>query len=362
MKGALQKHRTVSITNNLNRQTSRPESSNTKTEDNESIYDITSNRSNLSSAKKKVDFSLFDGAYDEKEAHDSFQQALNEWRNSSKKSQDGSFTREASMCKDAGVETQPTKTNQIQDLEDHIKSHSLSYAERMLLQKYKRNDLEVSYTPRNELETDLVKNSLVSQSLEPRVNHMDFNSIIQALDDGKNSQDQNVFLSNFDDLKPVNNLNFNELVTNDVTFEEIETQTKIKSVDLKLNLEPDLILSNSYSAEETKRPKSVKSSARVQTAKPKSARPKSSAKFEQNLSREPTSLLKNIAQRLSENRIYGENEFLIMDVSICEQKPEKVVPKSRPQSARVDPKLYAMSPRSWNPQKSFANQDKTNNL
>lgn len=366
MKGALQKHRTVSITNNSNRQLSRPQSSDTRCEDNESVYDITSNRSNPSSAKKKVEFSLFDGTYDEKEAHKSFQQALSEWRNSSKNTEVNSLSRESSICKDAGVETQPGKTSQIQDLEDKIKSHSLSYAERMLLQKYKRNDLEV--TPRNPLENssqnfDSIKHSIGSQSLDhSTVHHLDFNSIIKALNDGKKSQDQSVYLAEFGDLKPVNNLNFDELVRNNVTFEEVESQSQIKSVDLKLNLEPELIVDTSDSTKDSARPKLAKSSARVQTTQSKSARPKSSAKFEQNLSREPTGLLKNIAQRNGQSQIYAENEFLLMDVNNSEQKPVKVVPKSRPQTARIDQKLYAISPRSWNPLKSLVGQDKANDL
>ena len=363
MKGALQKHRTVSITSSLNRQASRPASSDTKNEDNESVYDITSNRSNLSSAKKKVEFSLFDGAYDEKEAHESFQQALHEWRNPSKTSGKNSVTREVSMCKDAGVETQTSRMEQIQDLEDKIKSHSLSYGERMLLLKYRRNDLANTYTPRNESANDLEKYSIETQSFETAIqHHLDFNCIISALDDGKNSQDHDDYLDASTDLRPVNNLNFNEITNNNVTFEEIETPSEINKFDLKLNLEPDFKENScELKIKESKKPKSERESAR--NARPKSSRPKSVLKFEQNLNREPSDLLKSIAQRTTDNRVYDDAEFLLMDVGhkeikpSAQNKPKTAKTTSRPHTARIDPKLYAMSPRSWNPQKSVARQE-----
>ncbi|CAF0707516.1 unnamed protein product [Brachionus calyciflorus] len=373
MKGALQKHRAISLAsgsnNSFSRQlsNSRPQSSDTRNEDNESIYDITSNRSNPTSAKKKVEFSLFDGEYDERQAHESFQQALNEWRNGSKNSdkiiRENSQIKKPSSSRDAGVgTTQQIISNQIQDLEKQISSHSLSYAERMLLQKYRRNDLEITYTPRNEIQEEL---PTPQQSIDTSQTHLNFDSIIQALQGGKqNNFDENESSNSFNfiqapiDLKPVNKLNFEDLNRNSLVFEEVETSSKIKSLNLNLNLEPEIIeVKNSIKSVDIERPKSVKSTHRINSARVKSAR--NSIQFEKNLNREPTNLLKSIAQREIEKfDDIQMGEFFMLGVNseqtLTKETPRVMTAKSRPQSSRIDPKLYAMSPRSWNPQKSLA--------
>ena len=110
-----------------------------------------------------------DGAYNEKEAHESFQQALSEWRNGGNKNNNNNNntnnTKKTQPTKIKSNNINNTKTNlhdsnvgtdtsdlgkktqqsTIQELEKAIHSnHSLTYAERMLLQKYRRNDLEIS--------------------------------------------------------------------------------------------------------------------------------------------------------------------------------------------------------------------------
>lgn len=181
MKGALQKHRTVSLSTNQVKPV-RPlrykikkrfyklskfkltfilsDYENQNYEDNTNFSDTSSYRSGINSAfgkdnqradslriiQEKNSGSLFEGTYDEQEAHSSFQQALLEWRNSSKKTENENKKQATILTsRDAFVETDNSdrdKKNGIKELEDHINSnHSLSYAERILLQKYRRNDL-----------------------------------------------------------------------------------------------------------------------------------------------------------------------------------------------------------------------------
>ena len=345
MKGALQKHRTISISSAMNKQASRPQSTDTRNEDNESIYDITSNRSNPNSAKKKVEFTLLDGEYNEKEAQESYQQALQGWRNSSKKTE----IQPQLTSRDAGVETSQPKTNQIEELEKQIASHSLTHAERMLLQKYRRNDLEVVYTPRSEIETSSPSShTFINQSIETKQSHLNFDSIIQALQGGRensfihnndNDADQVNFIKAPIDLEPVNNLNFDELniykKIDTITFEEVESSSKIKGLNLSLNLEPEIIeVKNSI--KETERPKSVKSVPRVKSARPKTA----IQKFEENLTREATNSLKNVANRdipVLVNQTMGD--FLMLDVAEAKENNSRPVSSmQRVQTARIDPK------------------------
>ena len=131
---------------------------------NESSNSYRSANSAESVTRNKKGNSLMHGAYDEREAHEAFQQALAEWRNGPTKSSSASNAKKqtnsnkpASQAADSNVGTDTSdltssasRTNQvaqnsmrIKELERTIQSnHSLSYAERMLLQKYRRNDSE----------------------------------------------------------------------------------------------------------------------------------------------------------------------------------------------------------------------------
>ena len=119
--------------------------------------------------EKKKESSLMNGTYDEREAHESFQQALMEWRNSkpiNKTKSNNSTARNPESAKDAVVgtddqtQTVPPAKISIKELEEQIhKNRTLSYAERMLLQKHRRNDLQPNTRSENELSLDTVKTS-----------------------------------------------------------------------------------------------------------------------------------------------------------------------------------------------------------
>lgn len=108
------------------------------------------------SPKESTSSLLMNGTYDEREAHESFKQAVLEWRNSNTSKQapnsNRSPTKQAhktTKSKDAFVDTSTESQlttrsrNALRDLEEDINTnHTLSYAERMLLQKYRRNDFE----------------------------------------------------------------------------------------------------------------------------------------------------------------------------------------------------------------------------
>lgn len=108
---------------------------------------------------KESSSSLMNGTYDEREAHESFKQAVLEWRNSnnnnnnkqapnsnrSSSKQAHKTTKSKDAFVDTSTESQLTarSRNALRDLEEEINTNrTLSYAERMLLQKYRRNDFE----------------------------------------------------------------------------------------------------------------------------------------------------------------------------------------------------------------------------
>ena len=112
-------------------------------------------------SRKSDSNSLLHGEYDEREAQESFKQAVLEWRNNSTTSNTNSnnsnhakinnvkFKPEtnATIKKDAIIETEDQTPRTFNDtkknLEAYITSnHSLSYAERILLQKYRSNELD----------------------------------------------------------------------------------------------------------------------------------------------------------------------------------------------------------------------------
>jgi hypothetical protein len=141
--------------------------------DNASYRSANSAKSGISSAVKKAN-PLMDGAYDEAEARAAFQQALMEWRtgvpagstqklaptNAKKNNQPKvSILENMRPTQDSNVSTdtsdlgvKKTQNKTIQELEKAIhSSHSLSYAERMLLQKFRRNDMDVSINSTDKL-------------------------------------------------------------------------------------------------------------------------------------------------------------------------------------------------------------------
>jgi hypothetical protein len=180
IKGALQKHRTQPISQtysaNSNNNNSRPNANNNSLNVNdyhnqnfeEELYyiarddnDLNSNESRSANSAGKHNF-LLDGNYDEREAQASFQQALLEWRRSGKtktKNDPKSNPSNRKIEKNSGVGTDTNDlgarsqcTRQtLQELEKQItKNSNLSYADRLLLEKYRRNDLEFAKPKQNQ--------------------------------------------------------------------------------------------------------------------------------------------------------------------------------------------------------------------
>jgi hypothetical protein len=113
------------------------------------------------SAQPRKSNPLAEGVYDEREAQAAFQQALLEWRNggssaksNSKRQTSAALINRMMPNQDSNVGTDTSdlgggvkkgQNKTIQELEKAINSsHSLSYAERMLLQKMRRNELDVN--------------------------------------------------------------------------------------------------------------------------------------------------------------------------------------------------------------------------
>lgn len=167
LKGALQKHRTLPISNSAKQASGKQPVSEFHNQNfEEELYILESKPNNLESGSyrslssansnsrpgsyKAKSNSLLDGVYDEREAHNAFQQALQEWRTGNENKQGKTKVKFASSNKDTNVGTDTIdlpssriSSRAMQDLEKAITSnHSLTYAERMLLQKYRRNDLE----------------------------------------------------------------------------------------------------------------------------------------------------------------------------------------------------------------------------
>jgi hypothetical protein len=107
---------------------------------------------------KRKSKSLLSGEYDEKEAQKSFQKALLNWRSSDKKSgkrveiirENNETSRDVITNTDL-TEEGKKKLDAIRNLENYITSnHTLLYAERMLLQKYRRNQFELKMNNQND--------------------------------------------------------------------------------------------------------------------------------------------------------------------------------------------------------------------
>ncbi len=174
MKGALQKHRTTSIS--LSGKVTSPKNPNLQMNYQQTRLQEPSQNSSfgmfenddeefMSSMNDEHEeenipvshqngVSLLDGTYDEKAAGDAFQQALMEWRNPNKSSIKKSPAQHQSLTKnrvriktpmtsrDVIIGTEDsTKNKALKDLENHINTNqSMSCAERMLLLKLRREN------------------------------------------------------------------------------------------------------------------------------------------------------------------------------------------------------------------------------
>jgi len=108
-------------------------------------------------SKKSDPGSLLHGEYDEREAQESFKQAVSEWRNNSSSTTSNSNnskvnnnhikTESNTSQRDAIIETEEQTPRTFNDTKKNLEAvitsnHSLSYAERILLQKYRSNELD----------------------------------------------------------------------------------------------------------------------------------------------------------------------------------------------------------------------------
>lgn len=121
--------------------------------------------------------SLLYGHYDEKQAQESFQQALAEWRNGKNANNQSNANKveiirekaNSSQLANALINTdlsdaEKARLDRIKKLENYITTnHELSYADRILLQKYRKNELEFANTQPNS------NRSLSRQSMDGNV-------------------------------------------------------------------------------------------------------------------------------------------------------------------------------------------------
>lgn len=128
--------------------------------------------------------SLLNGTYDEREAQESFKKAVMEWRNSkpaasestaqtptsirNKENIEIKTSRNASIgTESGGLNTDRSMNQQIKMLENQINAtHSLTYAERCLVHKYRRNDLKFSNNDDNMISSESNGKLILSKSLD----------------------------------------------------------------------------------------------------------------------------------------------------------------------------------------------------
>lgn len=285
--------------------------------------------------------SLLHGTYDEQAAGDSFQQALNDWRNQSQgtiktktprsqptpkkqtKSVKIANTGSETHRTDANIGTDASMQNNddaFKELKNQIESnHSLSCAERMLLLKLRREDKENN-------------GGVSSRSIASNKNYLIEEIPNQSTNFPKTSLD----LKN---LEP-------ELIEVDKAQLAIETRRE----EIQRQLRPK----SSVSRPGTSRPLS----SRVSTARPGSSMRKSIKDFESNICRVPSATLQRITNReMNLEEIYkeesGVGEFLLLDVTKRNDENEGPKTDRQKEAFKLSHKFYEMSPRSWQPNNSI---------
>ena len=270
-------------------------------EANEDLYNIQDRR--VPSGDYLNPQSLLNGTYDEREASESFKQAISEWRNSKttpvqqNNKKKVNFTNKT-VSKDAriGTDQNTPQANRFKQLEDQIHSnHSLSYAERMLLINLRKNEVE-SRTSQVEVEE-----GLTSRTCE---------TLIEEVPQSNNLRTSTVSLKHLPDPELIElNKSFNEspssMKRSDSLIGKIAEKKKVPT-------RPP-----SSMAPTTPRP----TSSRVSSALRKSTNKSSLSMINQesNICRVPSSTLKNISMRQSNlDALYKEEnsvgEFLLLDV------------------------------------------------
>ena len=272
-------------------------------EANEELYNIQDRR--VLSGDYLNPHSLLNGTYDEREASESFKQAISEWRgskttptqqNNKHNPKKVNFTNKT-VSKDAriGTDQNTPRTNRFKELENQIHAnHSLSYAERILLTNLRRNGVE-SRSSQVEVEEGLTSRT--------------YETLIEEVPQLNSLRTSTVSLKHLPDPELIElGKSLNENPSNKRSDSFIGKIVEKKKVPTR----PPSSL-----APTTPRP----SSSRVTSALRKSANKSSLSMVNQesNICRVPSSTLRNISMRQSNlDGLYKEEnsvgEFLLLDV------------------------------------------------
>lgn len=310
--------------------------------------------------------SLMNGTYDEQEAQESFKKAVLEWRNSNKTTTNNKTGKSVrinmtpketpliSSRADANVGSDQNDLN-YKTIESLVnKNHSLSYAERMLLRKHRRQELDFSLDSNgrdqdSRMSINISKDDFMNDN---RSEHMNFNDIMAAVNPDKKSVDS----YNSNSLKLDLTLKIEELETNNSIIKPKKFNERLLTPDIietKPNQSTTIQYTNSRSNSMIKLnkehlddeiPKSTRllNSARVKSARKEKSTNNSQAdvlsKMESNLTRLASPRLRALTERkidmyLNENNLNGVGEFILMDVVDKELKQPK---SSRPSSSQAN--------------------------
>ena len=148
---------------------------------------------------------LLDGNFNENESHEEFMQAVLEWRNGGNKSaqEKPAINRNSAKSQqpkkiskknvDVGTDNTEEQRKSSFDMQQNIElqinfNHSLSYAERLLLKKYRRSDVEEFFNVNTQMNTiddiSINPSSSVKMSRDKTMlgqQHIDFNQLMKVL-------------------------------------------------------------------------------------------------------------------------------------------------------------------------------------
>jgi hypothetical protein len=313
-----------------------------------------------SNVKSHNNDSLMNGTYDEREAQESFKQAVLEWRNSNNKTGKSvkinmtpKETRLISSRADANVGSDQKDLN-YKTIENLVnKNHSLSYAERMLLRKHRRQELDFSLDSNNRDQDSRISSSNGDFIGENESEHMNFKDIMEAVNP---KEKKTVDSYNSNSLKLDLTLNIEELETNNSIVKPKIFNERLLTPDImdtKSNQSTNIQYANSRSNSIIKLNKEnlddeiPKSTRLLNSARAKSARKEKHTnnaqtnvltKMESNLTRISSPRLKALTERkidmfLNEDNLNGIGEFILMDVFERDTKQPK---SSRPSSSQAN--------------------------
>jgi hypothetical protein len=312
--------------------------------------------------------SLMNGTYDEQEAQESFKKAVLEWRNSNKNASTSNKTGKSvrinmtpketpliSSRADANVGSDQKDLN-YKTIESLVNTnHSLSYAERMLLRKNRRNELDFSLDSNNRDQDSRmsVNISSVDYINDNGSERMNFKDIMAAVNPDEIQRTDSYHSNNLrldltlkiEELETSNSIvkpkKFNErLLTPDIIETKPNQSIKIQYTNSRSN---SMIKLNKDNLDD-EIPKSTRllNSARVKSARKEKPinNPLTDAlsKMESNLTRVASPRLRAVTERkidmyLNENNLNGVGEFILMDVIDKEIKQPK---SSRPSSSQAN--------------------------